>query len=46
MRDWRTLITTDIGNTRLQQSLGNRQYPFAVKGFASAHAQHFHLFAE
>ena len=36
MRHRRTLITSNIGHTRLQQRLGNRENAFAVKDLTVA----------
>ena len=46
VRNRRALITANIGNARLQQSLGNGQNTLAVKDLAVAEPQRFHFLAE
>src|ERR1700687_2903503 len=46
MRDWRALIAADIGNTGLQERLGDRENALAAKGFAAAEPQRLHFFFE
>src|ERR1700682_2775252 len=46
MRDRRALIAADIGDTRLQQRLGDRENALAAEGFATAELQRLHFFFE
>jgi len=43
VRDRRSLVAPDVGDTRLQQRLGDRENAFAAKDLASAKLQILNL---
>src|ERR1700682_6323290 len=46
MRDRRALVAADIGDTGLQQRLGDCKNALAAEGFAAAELQRLHFFFE
>src|SRR6476619_4028996 len=46
MRHRRALVAPDIGHTRLQQRLGDREDAFAAEGLAVAELERLHFFLE